>query len=106
MYAIIETGGKQYAVTPGDRVRVEKLDGNIGDTIEFSRVIAVSREDGALRTGSDAQATVTATIANHGRADKIEVFKFKRRKMYRRRLGHRQEYTQLQIESIQAEPGG
>lgn len=101
MYAIIETGGKQYAVSPGDYVRVEKLAGSVGDAIELSNVIAVSGEDGALRTGSDAQATVTATIADHGRRAKINVFKFKRRKMYRRRIGHRQDFTQLRIDSIQ-----
>ncbi len=102
MYAIIETGGKQYSVSPGDRIRVEKLKGNVGDAVEFSRVIAVSGEDGALRTGDDAHGTVTATIASHGRSGKINVLKFKRRKMYRRRIGHRQDYTQVRIESIPA----
>ncbi len=100
MYAIIETGGKQYSVSPGDQVRVEKLDGNVGDTVELDKVVAVSGADGTLRTGGEVDATVSATIAGQGRGRKIEVFKFKRRKMYRRRMGHRQAYTQLRIESI------
>lgn len=100
MYAIIETGGKQYSVSPGDEIRVEKLDGGIGDTVEFGHVVAVSDEDGALRTGEDADAVVSGTISAQGRAPKIDVFKFKRRKMYRRRMGHRQAYTQVRIDSI------
>ena len=102
MYAIIESGGKQYSVSPGDEIRVEKLSGEVGDSLEISKVVAVSGDDGTLRTGSDANATVVATIAGQGRQPKIEVLKFKRRKMYRRRIGHRQDYTAIRIESIQA----
>ncbi len=102
MYAIIETGGKQYSVSPGDKIRVEKLSGGVGDSVEFDKVVAVSGDDGTLRTGNDAQATVLATIADQGRGAKVDVMKFKRRKMYRRRIGHRQDYTQVRIESIQA----
>ena len=102
MYAIIETGGKQYTVSPGDEIRVEKLTGKVGDSLEISKVLAVSVDDGSLRTGSDTNATVVATIADQGRRSKIDVMKFKRRKMYRRRIGHRQDYTQIRIESIQA----
>lgn len=101
MYAIIETGGKQYTVSPGDEIRVEKLRGGVGDSIEIDKVVAVSGDDGMLRTGNDARATVLARISGHGRGRKIEVLKFKRRKMYRRRIGHRQDYTQIRIESIQ-----
>ena len=100
MYAIIETGGKQYSVSPGDQIRVEKLDGGVGDTVTFDKVVAVSDDDGTLRTGDEVGATVSAIISAHGRAPKINVFKFKRRKMYRRRMGHRQAYTQVRIESI------
>ncbi len=100
MYAIIETGGKQYAVSPGDRIRVEKLNGDVGDAVEFRRVVAVSDADGTLRTGNESDSAVTAIIARHGRSRKIDVLKFKRRKMYRRRIGHRQNYTQVRIESI------
>ena len=102
MYAIIETGGKQYAVSPGDEIRVEKLSGEVGDSLEISKVVAVSGDDGKLRTGSAANAMVLATIAGQGRRSKIEVLKFKRRKMYRRRIGHRQDYTEIRIESIEA----
>lgn len=102
MYAIIETGGKQYTVSAGDEIRVEKLRGDVGDSLEIDRVLAVSDDDGKLHAGDDAKATVVATIAGQGRGRKIDVLKFKRRKMYRRRIGHRQDYTQIRIESIQA----
>ena len=101
MYAIIETGGRQYRVSPGDEIRVERLDGEVGDAVAFDRVVAVSSEDGALQAGDDATATVSATIASQGRGEKIDVLKFKRRKMYRRRSGHRQAYTQVKIDSIE-----
>lgn len=101
MYAIIESGGKQYTVTPGDEIRVEKLSGNVGDPVLFDRVVAVSGDDGALRTGTDCQASVAGKIADQGRGVKIDVLKFKRRKMYRRRMGHRQPYTKVRIESIE-----
>lgn len=105
MYAIIETGGKQYSVAPGDEVRVERLDGDVGDRVEFDRVVAVSEQDGRLRTGDEVTATVSATISSQGRDQKIHVFKFKRRKMYRRRIGHRQSYTQVRIDSISGPAG-
>lgn len=104
MYAIIETGGKQYKVSPGDELRVEKLPGEVGETVRFAKVVAVSGDDGTLRTDGGDDAQVAATIAAHGRGPKIEVLKFKRRKMYRRRIGHRQAYTRVRIESIGAEP--
>lgn len=102
MYAIIETGGKQYTVSAGDEIRVEKLRGDVGDSLEIDRVLAVSDDDGKLHAGADTKATVLATIAGQGRGRKVDVLKFKRRKMYRRRIGHRQDYTQIRIESIQA----
>ena len=100
MYAIIETGGKQYSVSPGDRIRVEKLAGEVGDTVEFDTVKAVAGDDGKLLTGSDTSAVVSGTIFEQGRGVKINVFKFKRRKMYRRRQGHRQAFTHVRIDSI------
>ena len=100
MYAIIETGGKQYTVSPGDEVKIEKITGHVGDSLDFEKVIAISDEDGALHAGGEAAAKVSATIAGHGRHKKIDVLKFKRRKMYRRRMGHRQSYTQVRIDSI------
>ncbi len=102
MYAIIETGGKQYTVSPGDEIRVEKLNGAAGDSVEFDKIVAVSDSEGVLRAGADLEATVSATIAAQARAAKIDVMKFKRRKMYRRRSGHRQAYTQVRIDSIDA----
>ena len=100
MYAVIETGGKQYAVSPGDEIRVEKLDGAVGDPVRFDTVLAVSGDDGSLTAGGGSGAAVAGTICDQGRARKIDVLKFKRRKMYRRHIGHRQPFTQVKIESI------
>lgn len=100
MYAIIQTGGKQYAVAPGDELRVEKLPGEVGDQVQFDQVLAVSSDDGTLAAGGDSQPTVSATIAQQGRGAKVDVLKFKRRKMYRRRIGHRQAFTLVRIDSI------
>lgn len=101
MLAIIETGGKQYPVSPGEGVRVEKLAGDVGALVEFTRVIAVTQDDGKLLTGNDIKsAKVTGTIAAQGRAKKIIVFKFKKRKHYRRRKGHRQNYTEVKVNDI------
>ena len=101
MYAIIETGGKQYSVASGDEIGVEKLSGEVGSDVEFTNVVAVSNDDGELLAGEDVKsAKVTATIAGHERGKKILVFKFKRRKHYRRLSGHRQHYTQVKIGNI------
>ncbi|MGH9665181.1 MAG: 50S ribosomal protein L21 [Bryobacteraceae bacterium] len=101
MYAVIETGGKQYRVTPGESVEVEKLAGDVGAEIEFTRVLAVCREDNSLVAGADAgTATVKGTIMAHGRGDKVIVFKFKRKKQYKRTIGHRQAFTRVQVNEI------
>jgi large subunit ribosomal protein L21 len=103
MYAVIKTGGKQYRVAPGQTVRVEKLEGNIGDVITIKDVLLVS--DGEeIKAGQSllAEAEVTAKIMEQHRAKKILVFKKKRRKGYRRTKGHRQYYTALRIEEIKA----
>jgi len=103
MYAVIETGGKQYRVSPGESVRVETIPGEIGAEVELGRVLAVSREEGQLVTGADAAgAKVKGTIQSQGRGDKTIVFKFKRKKQYKRTIGHRQNYTQVQVTEIQA----
>ena len=100
MYAIIKTGGKQYPVSPGEEVNVEKLAGDVGSSVEF-QALAVSPDEGDLVTGEKAEsAKVTGTITAHGRGKKIIFYKFKRRKMYRRKNGHRQEYTQVKIDEI------
>lgn len=103
MYAIVRTGGKQYQVACGDQVRVEKLDGNVGDTIDLNDVLLVVDGD-EIKIGQPVleNAKVTAKIAEQGRAKKIIVFKKKRRTGYRLRRGHRQSYTALRIESISA----
>jgi len=101
MYAIIRTGGKQYQVAAGDRVRVEKLTGSVGDTIELADVLAVV-EDGTATIGQPVVegAKVTARILEQDLAKKVLVFKKKRRKGYRVKRGHRQPYTALEINTI------
>ncbi len=102
MYAVIKTGGKQYRVAQGDQLRVEKLPGSIGDTITFGDVLLVAGEGATLQIGTPhlAGAKVEAKIVAQDRAKKIIVFKFKRRKNYRRKAGHRQPFTALQIVGI------
>ena len=103
MYAIVRTGGKQYQVACGDQVRVEKLDGNVGDSIDLVDVLMVSDGDD-VKVGQPVleNAKVTAKIAEQGRGKKVIVFKRKRRKGYRLKKGHRQSYTALKIEEISA----
>ena len=101
MYAVIQTGGKQYRVTTGETVRVETLPGDKGTAVEFAP-LAVMRE-GEVLTGSDVSgAKVKGTIDSHGRGDKIIVFKFKRKKQYKKTIGHRQNYTAIKIGEIVA----
>ena len=101
MYAVIETGGKQYRVAPGDSIEVETLAGDAGSEIELGRVLAVCNDDNQLLTGKDvASAKVKATIEGAGRADKVIVFKFKRKKQYKRTIGHRQNFTKAKISEI------
>jgi large subunit ribosomal protein L21 len=103
MYAVIETGGKQYRVEPGQTVAVEKLAGGEGDKVEFDRVLLVSSGDGAdVKVGQPVVSgiKVTGEIVEHGRGEKLVVFKFRRRKNYVRRNGHRQDYTAVKITSI------
>jgi large subunit ribosomal protein L21 len=103
MYAVIETGGKQYRVSPGQTIEVDTLAGDVGAAVEFSRVLAISNESNELMLGDAlANARVTGKIAGHGRGDKIIVFKFKRKKQYKRTIGHRQNYTRVQVEEILA----
>jgi large subunit ribosomal protein L21 len=101
MYAVIETGGKQYRVQPGDSLQVETLAGDAGAEVELGRVLAVVGDDAQLLTGDRiATAKVTATIADHKRGDKVLVFKFKRKKQYKRTIGHRQNLTRVTIKDI------
>ena len=103
MYAVIQTGGKQYKVTPGEEIRVEKMIGKVGDEVYFDNVLLVSKED-TVTVGSPVleNARVVAKITNHGRGPKIVVFKFKRRKGYRKKQGHRQDFTGVKITQIEA----
>ncbi len=103
MYAVIETGGKQYRVAPGDVIEVETLAGDVGAEIEFGRVLTVVNDSNEVLTGTKlGEARVKGTIAAHGRGDKILVFKFKRKKQYKRTIGHRQNYTQVKVNEILA----
>jgi large subunit ribosomal protein L21 len=101
MYAVVVTGGKQYRVAVGDVIRVEKLEAEAGAAVNLDNVLLVADGD-AVRVGapSVAGAAVTATVKSHGRADKIRVFKFRRRKHFRKSMGHRQHYTELEITGI------
>jgi len=102
MYAVIETGGKQYRVSPGESVKVETIPGEVGAEVELGRVIAVSSEEGQLTMGSAiADAKVKATIQVQDRGEKIVVFKFKRKKQYKRTIGHRQNYTKVTVNAIE-----
>ena len=99
MYAIIATGGKQYKVAEGDVLKVEKLGAAAGETVTFDQVIAVSND--GLKVGADvAGATVTATV--EGKGKKVIVYKYKRKTGYHKKNGHRQAYTQVKIEKINA----
>lgn len=104
MYAVIETGGKQYRVSPGQTLEVELLPAEPGATVTLERVLLVSTE-GRTLVGKPtvAGANVVATVAREGRGEKIIVFKYKSKKRYRRKIGHRQNYTYLTITDIQAE---
>ena len=101
MYAVIETGGKQYRVTPGQTIEVGTLSGDIGADVEFDRILAISNDANELLLGDALKsARVRAKIAAHGRGDKIIVFKFKRKKQYKRTIGHRQNYTRVEVQEI------
>ena len=103
MYAVIETGGKQYQVKAGDEIFIEKLDVNADDTITFDKVLAVGGDNG-IKAGAPYVdgATVTAKVIKNGKAKKITVFTYKPKKSYKRKLGHRQPYTKVAIEAINA----
>ena len=99
MYAIIATGGKQYKVSEGDEIFVEKLDAEEGSAVTFDQVLAVS--DNGLKVGDAvANATVSATVLDQGKARKVIVYKYKRKTGYHKKNGHRQAYTQVKIEKI------
>jgi large subunit ribosomal protein L21 len=100
MYAVIKTGGKQYRVAEGQKLRVEKLAGNAGDKVTFDEVLLVGGDAPKIGQPLVKGASVAAEIVGQDRGKKIVVFKFKRRKNYRRKNGHRQPYTELKITGI------
>lgn len=103
MYAVISSGGKQYRVEPGATIRVEKLDAEVGQNVKFDEVLAV-KTDKEFKVGTPtlSGASVSGTVVNQGRADKIIVFKFKRKKQYKKTTGHRQDFTAVKIADIVA----
>ncbi len=103
MYAVISTGGKQYRIAQGDVIRVEKLDGDEGASVDFDRVLMIGDGD-EVTVGRPyiEGSVVSGTIKNHGRGEKILVVKFRRRKNYRKQMGHRQAYTDVEITDIKS----
>ena len=103
MYAVIRSGGKQLRVQPGASVRLAKLTGSVGDPVEFDQVLLVGGEEGESRIGTPLVegAKVIGKITAHGRGPKITVFKMKRRKGYRVKNGHRQDYTEVHVDKIE-----
>ena len=101
MYAVIKSGGKQYKVAPGEKLKVEQLSADVGAEVVLDQVLMVGEGDN-VRLGQPivAGATVKATVVGHGRGEKVTIFKMRRRKHYQKHQGHRQNYTELKIESI------
>ena len=103
MYAIVATGGKQYRVKEGEKLRVEKLSAETGDTVVLDKVLLIGEgEDVKIGAPYLEGAKVTATVASNGRADKVKIIKFRRRKHHRKQMGHRQSYTEIEITGITA----
>ncbi|MCD8122298.1 MAG: 50S ribosomal protein L21 [Clostridiales bacterium] len=102
MYAIIATGGKQYRVAEGDIIKIEKLGVNAGETVTFDQVLAVNDGELVIGTPTVAGATVTATVEKEAKAKKVIVYKYKRKTGYHKKNGHRQLYTQVKIDKINA----
>jgi large subunit ribosomal protein L21 len=101
MYAVIQTGGKQYRVAPGDTIRIEKVAGEVGEKVTFGSVLAIHTDEKKVVLGSDAsKASVTGKIVRQGRAKKLTVLKFKKGNQYKIQRGHRQDYTAVQVGDI------
>lgn len=103
MYAVIKTGGKQYRITEGQTLRVEKLSAEVGATVDIDQVLMIADGDN-IKVGAPLVqgSKVTATVKAHGRGEKIRIIKFRRRKHHMKQMGHRQDYTELQITGISA----
>ena len=103
MYAVIKTGGKQYKVAAGEKLKVEQLSAGVGEQITIEQVLAVGAgADMQIGTPLVAGASVVATVVSHGRHDKVRIFKMQRRKHYQKRQGHRQNYTEIEIGAVNA----
>ena len=101
MYAVIKTGGKQYRVSEGETLRIETLDANEGDSVDFDQVLMVGEgEDVRIGAPLLEGGKVTATVKAHGRGKKVEIIRFRRRKHHMKRMGHRQNYTEVEITGI------
>jgi large subunit ribosomal protein L21 len=101
MYAVIKTGGKQYRVAPGEKIKIEQIPADVGSQITIDQVLMVG-EGESVKVGNPlvAGATVTATVVSHGRGEKVRIFKLRRRKHYQRTQGHRQNYTEIRVDAI------
>jgi large subunit ribosomal protein L21 len=103
MYAVIKTGGKQYRVAAGEKIKVEQIPADVGSQITLDQVLMVGEgESVKIGTPVISGATVTASVLSHGRHDKVKIFKMRRRKHYQKHQGHRQNYTEIRIEAISA----
>jgi large subunit ribosomal protein L21 len=100
MYAVIETGGKQYRVTEGQQIKVEKLDLEPGKTIDFDKILLIGEGESVKVGAPYVEAKVSGKVVEHGRHKKINIIKFKRRKQHMKRQGHRQDFTQIEITGI------
>jgi large subunit ribosomal protein L21 len=101
MYAVIKTGGKQYKVAAGEKLKIEKLAGDVGSKVVIDKVLMINDgENTTIGAPLIAGATVNATVLSHGRADKVMIFKFRRRKHYRKTQGHRQSFTEILINDV------
>jgi large subunit ribosomal protein L21 len=101
MYAVIQSGGKQYRVAPGDTIRVERVKGDVGEKVQFGSILSVHTDDKRVLTGSDAsKATVTGKIVQQGRAKKLTVLKYKKTNQYKIQRGHRQNFTAVEVSEI------
>jgi large subunit ribosomal protein L21 len=101
MYAVIQTGGKQYRVAPGDTIRIERVEGKVGEKVNFGSVLAVHTDEKKMVLGSDAsKATVSGKIVSQGRAKKVIVLKFKKTNQYKIQRGHRQNFTAVEVNEI------
>lgn len=100
MYAVIKTGGKQYRVAKGQRIKVETLPAEVGSTVNFQALMIADGDQLYIGTPALAGSNITATVIQHGRGEKIKIVKFRRRKHYRKQMGHRQNFTEVEIQNI------